>query len=108
MNGAKKRTAPKGRPGTLLLGCVFFTETLDTTSRIDKLLLASEERMARGADLRGNFTHSRRASLKGVATVAFDRCVVVLGVDTFFHISSPGWSGFVQTRNSGMSAKGLN
>ena len=51
MTGAGKRTAPKGRPGTLLLGRVFFTETLDTTGRIDKLLLAGEKRVARGADL---------------------------------------------------------
>ena len=51
MTGAKKRTAPKGRPGKLLLGRVFFTETLDTTGRIDKLLLASEKRMTRGTNL---------------------------------------------------------
>jgi hypothetical protein len=71
-----------------LLHAVAFLEPFNTPCGVDQFLLAGEERMAGGADLRADFLLGG-AGLKIVAAEAFDGNFVVLGVDSFFHIFPP-------------------
>src|SRR5262249_30357196 len=78
--------APEGRKKLALL-CVLEAalETLNLTSRIDQALLASEERMARRADVDVQ-TLLGRPRLPGVATATGDGGLFVFGVDASFHL----------------------
>jgi hypothetical protein len=59
-------------------------EALDAAGRVHQTLLAREERMASGADVRVNLG-LRRTSLERIPARALDRCRGVLGVNVGFH-----------------------
>ena len=79
----------KGLSGGLLrfggLRCVLLAELLDATRRVDDLLLARIERVARGAHLDVEGLAQRRARGPRVAAAAGDRYLSVLRVDFGFH-----------------------
>lgn len=62
---------------------VFAAETLHATCRIDQFLLASEERMATGADFDVNVALVGRTRLKTSSAGALHADGVVLGVNPF-------------------------
>jgi hypothetical protein len=65
---------------------VFLCEALDTASSVDKLLLASEERMAIGADFDAqHIALDGRASGESVPTSTVDGDGVIVGVNTGLH-----------------------
>ncbi len=76
--------------GWLDIACaVLLLEPFDSTSGIDKLLLAGIERMAHRADFRVNF-FCGTAGLKRIPTTAFNLNDIVFGMYIFFHsLNSP-------------------
>src|SRR5690349_16094679 len=86
----RARPPPRGLPRRRVdCGCsvrlpVFLPEALNAAGGIDKLLLASEKRVANVADVRMNFC-DRRARLERVAARALYGRGCVLGMDIGFH-----------------------
>ena len=79
----------KARTNTLVRTCfllqaVFLVETVDTSTGVNKLLLAGIERVALGADLNTNVLLGRTSG-KDIAARAADGGLFVLGMDTFLH-----------------------
>ena len=84
-------------PGRLLLGCgvgfdlgsgvgILLGEAFDAARGVDQLLLASEERMAIGADFdTQHIAFNCRASLKRIPAGAVHRNGMIVGVNTGFH-----------------------
>jgi len=65
-------------------------EALDAACRVDQLLLAGEERVARGADFDDDVALVGGARLERVAAGALHVDVAVTGVDSlFWHGNSP-------------------
>ena len=65
---------------------VFLGEALDTASGVHELLLASEERVAIGADFDAqHIALNGRASGKCVSTSAVDGDCVIVGMNTGLH-----------------------
>jgi hypothetical protein len=81
------------------LHAVTLFETLHSASGVDQLLLAGEERMAGGTDLRINFRLGG-TSLENVTAETLNGHVGVLGVDTFFHITASYRYGNCQSLRS--------
>ena len=67
---------------------VLAAEALDTASGIHQLLLASEERVARGADFNVDVALVRGPGAKGVAARAVHADFVIVGVDGCLHDAS--------------------
>jgi hypothetical protein len=75
----------------LLLGdAVFLTELLDTTGRIDNLLLARIKRVTRGTDFNMQRLVHRGTGGEAIAATARHSNFVVLGVNACFHFALPG------------------
>jgi len=72
------------KPGAFSHAVSFF-EPFHATGGVEKLLLTGEKGMAGRADLCVDFRLGR-AALEGVAAQAFHRDVLVLGMNSFFHI----------------------
>ena len=68
----------------LLIAVVFLVEALDTTSGIDHLLLAGEERMTLRADFNSVVT-KRGAGFNDVAACTGDLGGFIIGMNAFFH-----------------------
>src|SRR5215467_9228196 len=85
-------------PGTLCRGCfgglgrlprVLLAELLDPACRVDDLLLARVERVARGAHLDVELLAEGRARREGVSAAADHLDFLVFGMDLFFHGIGP-------------------
>jgi hypothetical protein len=94
---ARKKPAPNTGAGfDFLLQTVFLVETINTSTGVNQLLLAGVERVALGADFNLDVLFGG-AGLNDLAACASDGRLLVLGVDTFLHFSSP-LSGMVKGR----------
>ena len=85
-----------------LLFCIPLAETLDTSCCIQQFLGTGVKRVTCGTYFRSKFTNFGRARFDGVAAVAFDNNIIVLGMDSFFHglYSLGAWrctGGYIQT-----------
>ena len=67
-----------------LLQAVFLVETVDTSTGVNKLLLAGVERVTLGANFNLDVLLGR-TSLNNCTTRASDSSLFVLGMDTFLH-----------------------
>ena len=79
----------KARTGTrcglcFLLQAVFLVETVNTSTGVNKLLLAGVERVTLGANFNLDVLFCR-TSLNNCTTRASDSSLFVLGMDTFLH-----------------------
>lgn len=79
----------KARTNTLVRTCfllqtVFSVETVDTSTGVNKLLLAGVERVTLGANFNLDVLFCR-TSLNNCTTRASDSSLFVLGMDTFLH-----------------------
>ena len=79
----------KARTNTLVRTCfllqtVFSVETVDTSTGVNKLLLAGVERVTLGANFNLDVLFGR-TSLNNCTTRASDSSLFVLGMDTFLH-----------------------
>lgn len=77
----------KMRSGVLGLG-VLFSETVDATGRVEQLLPARKERMARSADIKAVVASGRVGLMDGSACTG-DGCGGVLRMSTGLHVKSP-------------------
>lgn len=66
-----------------------FLEAIDSTTTINDLLFASEERVTLRADVDKEVLTQRRARLNLVATTAGRSYSLVFGMDIFLHVTSP-------------------
>ena len=83
-----------------LLKAKLLVELGDTSAGIDQLLLASEEVVTLRADLHANVL-LRGTCLNYITAGAFDRSLLIIGMDTFLHCScSPLSSSIGLTRLS--------
>ena len=73
------------RCGFFLFQTKSLVETVNTSTGIDQLLLAGVERVALGADFDTDLLLGGTGG-KDVTTVATDRSLFVLGMDTFSHV----------------------
>ena len=67
-----------------LLQAVFLVETVNTSTGVNKLLLAGVERVTLGANFNLDVLFGR-TSLNNCTTRASDSSLFVLGMDTFLH-----------------------
>ena len=67
-----------------LLQIESLVETINTSTGVNQLLLAGVERVALRADFNSDVLLSGTGR-KDVATSATDRCLFVIGMDTFLH-----------------------
>ncbi len=68
-----------------LIQIKFLAEFLNSAACIDKLLLTCEHRMAGGANFNGDIL-LRRACFYNIAASAFNRSLLVIGMNSFFHL----------------------
>ena len=67
-----------------MLSTPYFLLNLSIRPSVNQLLLASVERMALGANFYVDFRFGG-TGYKSVATVAGNGCLIILGMDSFFH-----------------------
>ena len=80
----KARAASAVRASSLLQ-IESLVETINTSTGVNQLLLAGIERVALGADFNSDVLLGGTGR-KDVATSTTDRCLFVLGMDTFLHV----------------------
>lgn len=84
---------------------VALVEAVDTSCRIDELLLTRIERMARRTDFHADVL-SRRSRFDDVSARARDLCQFVFGVNSFFHNRSLYYAfHFARLRGTGLRAE---